>query len=190
MTRPWSARPTTCATKPGAGSGQVSRTIIARHGIIKFRASAQCAGGCFVNGKISHIGGGVDVGDNRILETARVYEAALSKVRMVEWVTFGGVYIRNEVLSCCGPIDQRYRWAYVMDVDYCLEARSRGFELFQVPVNITHFESRAMKRMKLFNAENNKLVAENHRLFYEKWGGWLKRNQKIPSPPPTPWMST
>ncbi len=135
----------------------------------------QCAGGYFRDGKIGYIGGGVDVGQQTILEVARAYDDDLHKVRRVAWVTFGGVYIRREVLTACGPFDRRYGWAYVMDVDYCLEARVRGFELFQVPINLRHFESRTVKRLTM-TPEKVKQLNKNFLLFYEKWGSWLDRS--------------
>lgn len=134
----------------------------------------QSAGGYFQDGKIGFIGGGVVVANRTGLETAQRYDDNLKKIRLVAWVTFGGVYIRRGVLSSCGRFDRRYRWAYVMDVDYCLEARRRGFELFQVPVNLTHFEARTTKPLM---SKNPQLVAhlnENFRLFYEKWSWWLQ----------------
>ena len=75
----------------------------------------QCAGGTFREGRIGHLNGD------------GVPAEALRTLRAVDWVTFGGVLIRREVLRACGPFDDRYRWAYVMDVDYCFEARLRGF---------------------------------------------------------------
>lgn len=134
----------------------------------------QCAGGYFEDGKIQHIGGGVDVGKQIIQGDALPLKEDLQKVRQVGWVTFGGVYIRREVLAACGPFDRRYSWAYVMDVDYSLEARSRGYDLYQVPVNLLHFESRTFKRLNSMTPKNVAQLDENHRLFYKKWGSWLQ----------------
>jgi hypothetical protein len=137
----------------------------------------QCAGGHFDEGKIAYVGGGVDVEHGTILEQAIAYGREHRRVRRAGWVTFGGVYIRREVLSACGPLDQRYQWAYVRDTDYCLEARSRGFELFQVPVTLRHSESHTMKALKLFSTENRRKTDENYRMFYAKWGAWLDANE-------------
>ena len=134
----------------------------------------QCAGGYFQDRKIHHIGGGVDVGEKVIHDTAVPLTEDIEKVRRVGWVTFGGVYIRREVLDACGPVDRRYRWAYVMDVDYSLEARSRGYDLYQVPVNLLHFESRTLKRLNWMTPDNIAQLNENYRLFYEKWADWLE----------------
>ncbi len=136
----------------------------------------QNAGGFFKDGKIGWIGGGVEVGQGIISDAARPYGDDLKKVRRAGWVTFGGVYIRRAVLTACGQFDRRYRWAYVMDVDYCLEARNRGFHLFQVPVTLVHFESRTLKQVEWMTPKNVDQLNENYRLFYEKWGTWLARS--------------
>lgn len=137
----------------------------------------QYGGGFFKDGKITWIGGGVDV-SHRIINdaAAQPYDDDLRKVRRAGWVTFGGVYIRRAVLNACGPLDRRYGWAYVMDVDYSLEARIRGFKLFQVPVRLIHFESRTLKQLEWMTPENVVQLNENYRLFYEKWGAWLARS--------------
>jgi hypothetical protein len=145
----------------------------------------QCAGGHFDHGRIAYVGGGVDVEHGTILEQAVPYGREHRRVRRAGWVTFGGVYIRREVLSACGPLDRRYQWAYVRDTDYCLEARVRGFELYQVPVTLRHFESRTMKALKLFSPENKRKTEENYRLFYAKWGGWLAANERVRGLAPT-----
>lgn len=142
----------------------------------------QCAGGYFEDGKIQYIGGGVNVAEQVIYGTALPLKQDIQKVRRVGWVTFGGVYVRREVLTACGPFDRRYRWAYVMDVDYSLEARSRGYDLYQVPVNLLHFESRTFKRLGSMTPENVAQLNENYRLFYEKWAGWLRDDPTAGAP--------
>jgi hypothetical protein len=73
-------------------------------------------------------------------------------------------------LSRCGSFDRRYKWAYVMDVDYCFEARRKGFQLLQVPVNLLHYERRTTLPIMLREPARAAQVKENFRLFYEKWG--------------------
>ena len=129
----------------------------------------QSAGGYIIDDKITYIGGDVDVAAGSVGPGARRYDETLKRVRRVDWVTFGGVYIRREVLSLCGPFDRRYQWAYVRDVDYCLEARLRGFELFQLPINLSHFESRTTRPLMANGPGLAAIVRENRRLFAEKW---------------------
>jgi hypothetical protein len=81
--------------------------------------SRQFGGGTFHEGKIGHLSGVVD-------EPGGVPSQDLSRVRTVDWVTFGGVLLRRELIKACGAIDRRYKWAYVMDVDYSFEARLRS----------------------------------------------------------------
>jgi len=124
----------------------------------------QCAGGTFEDGKIDHLNGPVTDSDSE-----GVSQKVLSQVREVKWVTFGGVLIRREVLDACGSFDARYRWAYVMDVDYCFEARKRGFRLFQVPVFLQHEGSRTTAAITHENPGLLSLAKQNFDLFYEKW---------------------
>ncbi len=106
--------------------------------------SVQCAGGTFVNGHVNHLHGPLleAPGDGQ-----GVARAWLAQTRPVDWVTFGGVLIRREVIRACGPFDRSYQWAYVMDVDYSFAARLRGFRLLQVPVSLQHEESRTTRRL-------------------------------------------
>jgi len=130
----------------------------------------QSAGGYFKDGKRLSVGGGVDVARGRIKERARLYTPEFDCVREVEWVTFGGVYIRREVIKQCGGFDRRYQWAYVMDADYSLEARRRGFQLFQVPVTLLHEESRTTRQF-MARAEYSNFVQTNRDAFWAKWTG-------------------
>jgi len=127
----------------------------------------QCAGGTFREGQIGHMYGAVQKDTDGAVEG--VLDSALRTVRAVDWVTFGGVLIRREVIRACGPIDGRYRWAYVMDVDYCFEARLRGFRLFQVPVSLQHEEHGTTRAAWEEDPNLRDYMAGNFDLFYEKW---------------------
>ena len=111
-----------------------------------------------VDGVISHIG--------------RVpYEAPLRETRSIAWVTFGGVYIRREAIDQRGAFDPRCKWAYVMDVDYSLEIRRRGYPLRQVDVNLLHEESsttREFMALPVYRAH----VDANFAAFQDKWRAW------------------
>jgi hypothetical protein len=69
----------------------------------------QCAGGTFNEGRIGHIHGMVL--EDPHSTKAGVLEAALRTPRPVDWVTFGGVLIRRDVIRACGTFDRRYQWA-------------------------------------------------------------------------------
>jgi hypothetical protein len=116
----------------------------------------QYAGGTFINGVIDYHRG-------------RVPKDVLDRVRIVDWVTFGGVFVRRELLEACGSFDRRYRWAYVMDVDYCFEARLRGFLLYQVPVWLSHEESRTTRDALDNDPAAQAAVELNRQAFYDKW---------------------
>jgi len=129
--------------------------------------AAQCAGGIITaDGKIAHNGG---------LE--HDYDGRYREIRHVEWVTFGGVYLRRMALDMCGNFDSRYKWAYVMDVDYSMEMRLRGWRLYQVPVNLLH-EENGTTRPLLQQSEYQAKVAKNLELFYQKWSALLPLIQK------------
>ncbi len=115
----------------------------------------QCAGGNFDGGKLGYI-------------HSRPYGTDLRVVREVAWATFGGVYIRREAIDLCGRFDRRYEWAYVMDVDYSLEIRQRGFRIYQVPVNLLHEENRTTRDF-LALPEYRAKVESNAKAFFEKW---------------------
>ena len=125
-------------------------------------ASVQCAGGTFTDGTIDYVRGPLD-------QPGGVPSRILSQIRVVDWVTFGGVLIRREVINACGGFDRRYKWAYVMDVDYSLEARLRGFQLAQVPVSLQHEESRTTGGLMQQNPELMTHMHMNFRRFYAKW---------------------
>jgi beta-1,4-mannosyl-glycoprotein beta-1,4-N-acetylglucosaminyltransferase len=124
----------------------------------------QCAGGTFREGKIGHLHGGIQ--EDKL---EGISDVALRTVRAVDWVTFGGVLIRREVIQACGPFDGRYRWAYVMDVDYCFEARLRGFRAFQIPVSLQHEENRTTRVLWETDSRLRDQMVGNFALFYEKW---------------------
>jgi Glycosyltransferase family 17 len=134
---------------------------------------AQCAGGYFKNGQIGHYGGGINVHDGVVTPAAYEYDDRFSKVRPTAWATFGGVYIRREVIDMVGDFDRRYLWAYVMDVDYCMETRIRGQEIYQVPVNLLHEESKTSRKIAIEFVYVKK-VQDNHAKFLQKWDWYLK----------------
>lgn len=127
--------------------------------------TVQCGGGTFPDGLISHI-------------CQVAHDDSFAKIRPVEWVTFGGVYLRRAALDMCGPFDDGYKWAYVKDVDYSLEMRKRGWNLYQIPTTLIHEESRSTRSF-LDQPEYRQKVTENYEYFYEKWAGWIKEDQMV-----------
>lgn len=128
--------------------------------------AVQCAGGTFENNQIGHIHGPVVTASD---QATGLTADMLRGVRYVDWVTFGGVLIRRDVIRACGPFDRRYKWAYVMDVDYSFEARLRGFQLAQVPVSLQHEENRTTKSLWEQKPELKAFIQSNIDTFYEKW---------------------
>lgn len=93
----------------------------------------------------------------------------MSGVRKADWVTFGGVLILRETIRACGAFDPRYNWAYYMDVDYSLEARLKGFKLYQVPLNLVHEESRTTRGLLQADRSLEENIHRNKARLLEKW---------------------
>ena len=90
-------------------------------------------------------------------------------VREVAWTTFGGIYIRRQVLDSVGDFDPSFEWTYKRDVDYCLTARENGWKIFQVPVPMYHFESKDVKRIR--TESNVQAEQRNMNRLLTKWKG-------------------
>ena len=127
----------------------------------------QCAGGVYQSGKITHLGG-----------AGHLVAPEYHQAREVDWVTFGGVYLRRAALDMCHEIDGRYEWAYVMDVDHSLEIRRRGLRLYQVPVQLEHHESLTASRI-LAATEYRSKVDRNFIEFERKWSPDWPRDQLL-----------
>ena len=75
-----------------------------------------------------------------------------------------------------GEFDARYEWAYVMDVDYSLEMRLRGWNLYQVPVNLEHAESQTTRPF-VEQPEYQAKIARNVEYFDRKWSDLIVSNR-------------
>ncbi|MEI8186545.1 MAG: glycosyltransferase [Chlorobiaceae bacterium] len=143
-------------------AGAIACDLLFSHKTKNNYYATQCAGGIFTDGgKIKHQGG-----------EEHDYDERYKSVRIAEWVTFGGVYLRRQALDMCKDFDTRYQWSYVMDVDYCMEMRLRGWHLYQVPVNLIH-EEQGSTRPFLEKPEYQAKVKHNYDLFYQKWSAIL-----------------
>lgn len=128
----------------------------------------QSAGGKFVDGIPKHFGSGVDLETRVVWGQPETDIGQYDFVRKVAWTTFGGVYIRRELLDQVGNFDRDYSWSYNRDVDYCLKARRLGWDIYQVPIPLLHFESRDVKKIR--NAIRNAQEARNLEILRSKWG--------------------
>lgn len=138
-------------------AGILACDLLFRDQIEKGSHAVQSGGGVFVDGVINYIGG-----------RDWPYDDRFRTPRMVQWATFGGVYLRRDAIDACGGFDSRYVWAYVMDVDYSLEVRRRGFTIYNVPVNLIHDENGTTKDF-LNQPSYQEKITRNHRIFREKW---------------------
>lgn len=82
------------------------------------------------------------------------------------FVTWGGVYIKKEVIKEIGKIDEAYYQSYYGDVDYCFKAHQKGFKVGVVPVKIVHEESLDTLKNK---EELKQTIQKNWSYFKAKW---------------------
>ena len=129
----------------------------------------QHAGGKFTDGQSDHFGGGYDFTSNSTYKSVEPDVGQYDFVRRVAWCTFGGVYIRREVLSDVGNFDTSFEDAYERDVDYCLEARRAGWEIYMTPVPLMHLEGKDNNR--ILTDEIRRAQMRNRRRLAEKWEG-------------------
>ena len=102
-------------------------------------------------------------------EKLELDEGQYNHVREVAWVTFGGIYIKRELLNVVGDFDPSFEWSYNRDVDYCLTSRSKGYKIYQTPVPLLHYESRDVKRIR--TEERNQQESRNLFKLKRKWDG-------------------
>lgn len=130
----------------------------------------QCAGGVFTEeGKPDHLGSGLEIFSGKQFKEIEEDTGQYDKVREVAWTTFGGLYIRRELINDVGDFDPGFEWTYNRDVDYCLEARKKGWKIYQVPVPLLHFESKDNKRLMQQNQELNAKWGRNFNRLLQKW---------------------
>jgi GT2 family glycosyltransferase len=130
----------------------------------------QSAGGCFNKFFPDHFGSGLDLFSNKTWKDELEEDTGqYDNVREVAWTTFGGVLIKREVIEAVGDFDPSYEWSYNRDTDYCLAARQAGFKIYQIPVEIYHFESKDNKRLKHQNHELAQKESRNLQKLINKW---------------------
>jgi GT2 family glycosyltransferase len=129
----------------------------------------QSAGGKFENNAPAHFGSGLELFSGTEWKDLEEDNNQYDNVREVAWTTFGGCYIRRELLNQIGNFDPSYQWSYNRDVDYCLEARKAGWKIYQIPTEILHFESKDNKRLRVENPQYNMMEQRNLKRLQEKW---------------------
>lgn len=134
---------------------------------LEYNYYIQCAGGRFTNNKPDHFGSGIDLFSKNQFKTLEVDVGQYDYLREVAWTTFGGLYIRREVLDAVGDFDPSFEWTYNRDVDYCLSAREKGWKIYQTPVPLFHFESKDVKRIR--TQENVAAESRNLNRLLAKW---------------------
>lgn len=131
----------------------------------------QSAGGKFSEEGIpDHFGSGLVIETQSTFKEELVLdEGQFDKTREVAWTTFGGCYIRREVIESVGGFSPEYEWTYNRDVDFCLKSRELGYKIYQVPVRLFHHESKDNKIIKMNNPYKIKAEMRNLELLRSKW---------------------
>jgi len=133
----------------------------------------QSAGGKFSEqGNPDHFGSGLVLeNQSKFKDSLTIDEGQFDCVREVAWTTFGGCYIRRDVINTVGGFSPDYEWTYSRDVDFCLKTRLAGHKIYQIPVRLFHHESKDNKVIKINNP--NKIKAEMRNLERLKtiWSG-------------------
>ncbi len=123
----------------------------------------------YPNGLIQHYGGflrkipGYGVGHHAHQHALDLF---IDEPISCPFVTWGGVYLKKEVIKAVGKIDENYFQSYYGDVDYCFKARQKGFKVGVVPVKIIHEESLDTNRNK---EELDQIIKTNWAYFQAKW---------------------
>ena len=131
-------------------------------------------------GNPTHFGSGLDMQSQKFFKKPEEDTGQYDYVREVAWTTFGGVYIRRKVIEEVGNFDRSFEWTYNRDVDYCLQAREKGWKIYQVPTRIMHLQSADNKRVA--SPQNREAEARNLQRVKDKWQDteyWKTLDEKI-----------
>ena len=131
----------------------------------------QYAGGKFTNNIPDHFGSGLNLDNNSVSKELELDEGQYDCVREVAWATFGGIYIKREVLDKVGNFDLIYEWSYNRDVDYSLEVRKAGWKIYQTPATLLHYESKDVKRIR-----TQEMLDKEHRNLIKLQNKWKDSN--------------
>jgi len=126
------------------------------------------------DGSADHFGSGFRMEDKKFWKAPELDEGQYDFIREVAWCTFGGLYIRREVLKDVGNFDPSFEYTYERDVDYCMETRKAGWKIYMTPTTLIHWESKDNKRVMTQNLYDAQ--ARNKVRLKEKWSGteWFK----------------
>ena len=90
------------------------------------------------------------------------------KTSEVDWVTGAALFIRADLNKSLGGFDKRF-FMYFEDVDLCLRAKKRGYQVFLYPeAQAVHLLGQSIKK----NLDRKKLYWQSQIYFYQKHYGW------------------
>jgi GT2 family glycosyltransferase/tetratricopeptide (TPR) repeat protein len=124
-------------------------------------------------GEIFSDGSGRNVGKN---DDASRY--IYNQVRDVDYCSGACLFIKREVLSAVGGLDEIFSPAYWEDTDLCFRARKAGWRVVYEPrAEVTHFEG-ATSGSPDMNSLSRRLQERNKPRFMERWGDELKKHRR------------
>jgi GT2 family glycosyltransferase len=130
----------------------------------------QSAGGKFTNSRPDHYGSGISLESGSTFKTElEIDTGQYNKVREVAWTTFGGCYLRRSFINTVGGFSPEFEWTYNRDVDFCLTARQRGQQIYQIPIRLLHHESKDNKQIKAANPNMVHMEFRNLAKLQTKW---------------------
>jgi len=121
------------------------------------------------DGTADHFGSGFRMEDKQFFKAPEIDKGQYDKIREVAWCTFGGLYIRRDVLDEVGDFDSTFEYTYERDVDYCMETRKAGWKIYMTPATLLHWESKDNKRIMTQNLYDAQ--ARNKERLKNKWQG-------------------
>lgn len=96
--------------------------------------------------------------------------------RRPEHIPFWAVYIKLNVITSIGLLDETFKVGEYEDVDYCIRALEKGFKLAETDDRLIlhRHPSRTISRL---TDEQKRTKDNNKNIFYKKWEGtkWLEQ---------------
>jgi len=124
-------------------------------------------------GEIFSDGSGRNIGKN---DDASRY--IYNQVRDVDYCSGACLFIKREVLSAVGCLDEIFSPAYWEDTDLCFRARKAGWRvLYEPAAEVVHFEG-ATGGAPEADSLSRRLQERNKPRFLERWGDELKRHRR------------
>lgn len=102
----------------------------------------------------------------------------VNQIERVSWMTGGALAIRRELFAELHGFDVGYERGYFEDVDLCLAAMKRGYQIWYCPRSEFEHETGASGGIPA------EIFRQNHRRFWTKWSALIEPDTNVVM---TPW---